>query len=359
MMRFKDIDKAGLRRLYVEDCLSSIELAKRYGVDSASILRWLQRIGVKRRSSGACSAILRKFSGYSKVDIDRMYHIEKMSQKEIGAKIGVSQTAIWRYFCRNNIHARSLIDERRARAKLKDLPDSIFVELYHKRKFGLIKLANRFGVYPETVRKEMMYRGIKVRSVHTCKPINIPVMNDLAYLTGVLAGDASIADGFSYRLAACDKEFVDYVDSILSKVSKTCRYVFKARKLTWRKQYMVILCRKKFVELISPVRFEDLTYRGKIRFIEGFMDSEGHVANGTTAYPRVFMHNNNRMLLEQISKFLSDGCNVANLVFPKADIGKCSCISIATKVGILRFRSMFRFSIKRKQTRLDSFFLTA
>ena len=353
MVRFKDIDKSELRCLYLDELMSTVELSERYGVCSSSILKWLQRIGVKRRSTGCPAVILRKFSRYSRADIQRMYWVEKMTQRGIGLKIGVSRSSVQSYFHLHGICARTLIEERRSRVKLKDLPDSAFVDLYHVKKLGLRELASRFGVNSETVRREMMFRGIKVRAVHSCKTIKSINENDLAYLAGVLAGDGSISDGYSFRLGATDKDFVDYVAALLGRIAPVSRYVEKRDVATWNKMYYVFLCRKKFVDIIKKLHFDNLNCVQKIRFINGFADSEGHVTDGKGTRPRLVISNNNRNLLLKISNFLNDEFNLDSKVFPLVNKGSCNCLSLGMQHGLVGFYSLHRFSIARKQKRFD------
>lgn len=290
--------------------------------------------------------------GVPKEKLVELYIDNKMCLYDIAEFFNSSYSSVLRAFKRYEI-PRNL---RQIKSKIMQVPTEELRLLYIDNGLSIRKIAKQYKIHHEWLRQELKRRGIALRKERGCKSINMPSKEDLAYLVGVLAGDGSISDGYTYRLSAVDIDFVDNVANMLGKISKICRYVESRREANWNTLYVVVLCRKLFVDFVRDISFSDLSRRGKVRFINGFVDSEGYVSDGRRTYPRIIISNLDRELLSEILDFLNTDFGIGCRLFPKSDNGQCSCISIGTMDGLKKFRKIHSFIIGRKQKRFDSFF---
>lgn len=96
----KDISRAEIVRLYKKKNWSAQQIADKYGVHYTTILRWLETVGVSRRQA---------HQRPPKVDpalLSRLYHKKKYTLEDIAEKFGVSALTVWHWFERFEIPRR-------------------------------------------------------------------------------------------------------------------------------------------------------------------------------------------------------------------------------------------------------------
>lgn len=102
------ITKKYLKYKY-EQGMSTRAIACYYDVSRSTILRWMEKYGIRRRT---ISESKRKDFGIIKEDLERMYEEERMSQKEIGNYFCVNQVTISNRMREHNIRVRSIAEVR-------------------------------------------------------------------------------------------------------------------------------------------------------------------------------------------------------------------------------------------------------
>ena len=95
-----------LRKLYVEDLLSTVEIGKRYGMSYTSINARLRNYGIPIRPPGT-SAESRGSSKPSAEELTKLYHEEKLTTRAIGDIYGISKTEVLRCMKRYNMPRRA------------------------------------------------------------------------------------------------------------------------------------------------------------------------------------------------------------------------------------------------------------
>lgn len=97
------ITEVQLRKLYLKSKLSTSAIAKIYGCNHVTILNYLKKYNISRRSKlGNRRAIKIK-----REILDNLYHNKKMTQKQIAHKFGYSRYGIQRWMKIYNIKSRS------------------------------------------------------------------------------------------------------------------------------------------------------------------------------------------------------------------------------------------------------------
>lgn len=90
-----------LRKFYWQDQKSSRQIAKIYGVDHDTVLKWLKAYNIPRRH------YRERKTNFSKADLTNLYCDLKLTQKEIGKRYGVSQSIVGRWMVKWGIQRRS------------------------------------------------------------------------------------------------------------------------------------------------------------------------------------------------------------------------------------------------------------
>jgi len=98
--------KEELRRMYVKEHMSTLEIGEKLGVSDVSIRSWLRDEGISIRNPSE-SRLPAGFVRPSKEELRRMYVKEHMSTLEIGEKLGVSSSTIQNWLIDYEIPIRS------------------------------------------------------------------------------------------------------------------------------------------------------------------------------------------------------------------------------------------------------------
>jgi len=95
-------DAEVLERLYHEEGLSTRDIGERFGVSGKTIQRWMERHEIERRN---CGGVL--IEQPSEEELNRLYHEERMTLSEIGDEFGVTKRAVGRWMEKHGIVRRS------------------------------------------------------------------------------------------------------------------------------------------------------------------------------------------------------------------------------------------------------------
>lgn len=82
-----------LRRLYVDERLSSVAIAEQCQVEKITVLRWLRAAGIERRPAGTGLAA-RGLARPTAEDLQRMLHEEHLGLVGVATRYGVDYTAV-------------------------------------------------------------------------------------------------------------------------------------------------------------------------------------------------------------------------------------------------------------------------
>jgi len=217
-------------------------------------------------------------------------------------------------------------------------------------------IANWFGVSQRSVLRFFQKNNIESRSINynyvseikRLKGISSFKFNDynFGYFYGVLLGDGTIGQK---RIALHVKDY-DFID----KFRKVSEYLeLNCSKITVDKKGHKMICihnrelayffRK--MKLTKGHNLNLLFDDAVIGFINGFIDSEGYVAKERK---RIVVVNINKNIINFVSAELSKR-NVINKVLKSDYLYKIYISS----VNVNNFNRLFKFSIKRKQLRLE------
>ena len=136
-----------LRRLYLDERLTTREIADRVGLASHQVWRLLTRAGVRMRQRGVQPQ-------FGEEDLRRWYEDEGLSTIEISRRTGLSTSGVHSALVRAGIPRRPMAGP--------ELPidDRTLEQLYVVERVGSEELAGRFGVAPWAVRRRLRQAGI-------------------------------------------------------------------------------------------------------------------------------------------------------------------------------------------------------
>lgn len=126
-----------LERMYVDEGMSTVQMAKRIGVRSSSTVgRWLKEHGIKRERP-------------SNEELRELYHEEGLNAIEVGDKCGVTSTQVYYWMKKYGIPRRDLSESKLAKGARKPSKE----ELEEMWKNDTVKnIAEELGVNTNTVR---------------------------------------------------------------------------------------------------------------------------------------------------------------------------------------------------------------
>lgn len=136
-----------LRRLYVEEQLTTGEIARRVGLSSSGVWKLLTRAGVPMRQRGVQPRL-------AEDDLRRWYEDEGLSTIEIAKRTGMSSSGVHSALVRAGIPRRPLVGTELT------IDDQTLEQLYVVERIGSDELAERFGVATWAVRRRLRQAGI-------------------------------------------------------------------------------------------------------------------------------------------------------------------------------------------------------
>lgn len=160
MDRRPDITDAEIRRLYVDEGMSEVDVARLLDCNRVTIARRLQRMGVPTRQYRP---------DVQDADIVRMYVDERLSEAEIAFLLDCSKSTVNRRLRRAGVPARQVGTAEWATATDDDLK-----ALYENQRWPIRKIADHFFVSEPWVRNRLRRAGTKMRTQperHT-KPVD-------------------------------------------------------------------------------------------------------------------------------------------------------------------------------------------
>jgi len=155
-------DDTVLRELYQEELLNVGEIADKFDVCNATILYWMDKHSIKRRTA-AESRNLNTSPYQDRARLERLYHQQKSTTKEMAEKFGCSRTTVEYWMDKYGIERRDQSDAQiKGSAPYTDA--ETLRHLYHEQEMTVYEIAERFGRSYNTVLHHFEKHGIERRS---------------------------------------------------------------------------------------------------------------------------------------------------------------------------------------------------
>jgi intein-encoded DNA endonuclease-like protein len=239
-----------------------------------------------------------------------------------------------------------------------EIPKAELERMYWKEGISSLEIARKLHVCKRTVLHRMQDFGIARRTSALSNRNPLPsrcnkFSPDMAYILGVYHGDGSANDR-SFRLAVKDKDFAEHAAVRLEKLG------FPRPKLRLRKNHdstlwEIFISNKNFVELLNGSWDLDFSPRKNWtkHYLMGLFDSEGCVKMNKC----ITFSNTDTELVENIVKPMLNSFGIQSHIYRNGagtygtkDVLE---LGITGKNNIRSFHKYMRFSIKRKQERLE------
>ena len=238
-----------------------------------------------------------------------------------------------------------------------EIPKEELERLYWKEGMSLSKIARKLNAGRSTLFYMMKKNKIKLRSrveaLHRDFSFS-PSIDDLGYIIGVLHGDGCISKTNQFSLTVKDLDFLNRTKESLAqfKIFPKTHTQFICEK----NYYGIKFRRNKLIKILSIIKPEDLNNKQRILFLNAMFDSEGCVrdpSNHTT--PDIRLAISNQQLIEFISKELNTH-NITHTITIRPPQKRGYKKMFHLRIGANnaeKFSKLHKFSIKRKQDRLD------
>jgi transposase len=252
----------------------------------------------------------------SRVELERLYWDEKLTQARIAEKFGVDLHTVWGWMKKYGIPVRSrsarelrwkeIFEKNRRERK------PLLEELYWKKGLKQKEIAALLGTTQWMISKWMRKYGVARRSrseVHMRK-IDLSMSPNLAYILGVLKGDGNVIRvpsgknrKWQVRLRVGAKKFVLSFKEALEKLGLNT-YLWTERSKNGNIIYCVGSDSKMLVEWFMQLSISDIEYllNSKeviVSFLRGFYESEG-----CSHQNRRFMMNTDKSLVDMVVRLL-------------------------------------------------------
>lgn len=285
-----------LQKLYWQDDLSLEEIGKRFRVTGGSILYWMKNYGIPRKQS---IWKLNKLAKKRRIPIPKrkylynLYWEKCLSTITIAKKFGVSQQLVYKWMKKLNLSTRKPHDwhyvdvdlsatltlayvlgvlvgdgnlnKHEVRLRALDKP---FVESFHKALIELGFRPRKFTVDPDAEHPHMLYgvSGASKKFADWFRKLGMGglrrfILQDKERTISFLRGFYE-SEGFSNRVGVCNtnKKLIEVVKEAIEKLGFTCYlcgpYKRKSGNPCWKPIYMLLISRtqgKDFIKLIKPV----------------------------------------------------------------------------------------------------------
>lgn len=161
--RILGLEEDNLRRLYIDKGLPAYKIGELLGCEEATVRRHLRTHNIPLRTHSEViqgrSYPDRQTSGLTKTELKKLYLEEKLSTKEVGRRLGCSQPTVSKALKRFGIVARP-----KSTIRVWGLEENKLRDLYINRRLPTIEIAKIFGCNPETVTNRLKRLNIPLRT---------------------------------------------------------------------------------------------------------------------------------------------------------------------------------------------------
>ena len=150
-----------LKKLYLEDALTTRQIGEMYGVSKTSVLRWLKRFDIQKRTPSA-GLENRGVTAPTKAELEHMVWTQHLSYPAIAGKYGVDSSAIRHWLIRHDIPRPKVWDTRR-KGRHPEPFSIIDVSVRYGSGESVRSIAASYGVSDRPLRDWMDQQGIERR----------------------------------------------------------------------------------------------------------------------------------------------------------------------------------------------------
>lgn len=154
-------DPTELRKLYIDDRMTTRQLGEHYGVSHMSIKRWLREFGIPRRSADR-GLRNRGIEAPTAAELNDLVHVQHLSYADIGERYGVDQSAVPHWLKRHGI-PRPTVWQTRRRGATATKPTAAEIRERYGCGESLSYIGADHGISARTVRDLCREYGIEVR----------------------------------------------------------------------------------------------------------------------------------------------------------------------------------------------------
>ena len=150
-----------LRREYVDEKMSAVMIAEKFGISYQTVYRWLKENKIEIRDNSEAN-LPKEFVKPSKRELERMYINERMSAVRIAERFGVGSTTVYRWLKEDEVGIRTLAQSQLPGGIIKPAKEDL-ESMYIDKKMSLKNVGKEFGVSNSSVLRWLRNYGIKTR----------------------------------------------------------------------------------------------------------------------------------------------------------------------------------------------------
>lgn len=154
-------DSETLRKLYLDDMLTTRGIAPMFGVDRVTVGRWLDAYGIPKRPSGRGLAN-RGIEAPSAGDLERLLHIEHIGYDGVAALYDVDRSAVLQWCKRLGVRRPTIWETRRA-GQEPQWPSDSELAIRYQRGDRVEEMAAEIGVSRPLVIGRLRGLGVEIR----------------------------------------------------------------------------------------------------------------------------------------------------------------------------------------------------
>jgi len=157
-----------LRKLYVDEGVSTTKIAKMYYISISTAIDWLREDGVKIRSSAETRLLSRRVIKPSGKDLRRLYVDERMNSTEIAEMCNTNPVTVRGWLIKEDIRIRSRSEAKLPRGVTRPSGEEL-ERLYVDERMSSTEIAEMYGTGISTISKWLIKEGIKTRNASEAK----------------------------------------------------------------------------------------------------------------------------------------------------------------------------------------------
>jgi transposase-like protein len=155
--------KEELNKLYNEERKSTIQIGRKLGITDNTIRRWMRKYNLPIRRT-LKNELPKGFTKPTKEELNRLYHDERKSLKEIGKELGgVSTTFVSNLMERYRIDRRDSSESRLPKDFIKPTKEELN-RLYHNEGKSTVEIGKKLGITDSTISRWMRKYNLPIRS---------------------------------------------------------------------------------------------------------------------------------------------------------------------------------------------------